>query len=355
MNITRIQATIEPMALSRPYTIAFRTVDAVRNLIIRVETDAGLVGLGAGSPEPYVTGETLESALSAVENLQDELLSCDVRALQATLRALDKLVPKNPAARAALDIAFHDLHAQYLDKPLVDVLGRVHTCLPTSITIGIKSVEETLRESDEYVARGFFHLKVKLGHDLDIDLERLVKLRERHGTRINMRVDANQGYDLQQIRSFFARCTALDLELVEQPIAVVATPSLRELPWEYRKQIAADEALLSERTALDLLRPEPACGIYNIKLMKCGGIRPALGIAVIAQLSGIDLMWGCNDESCISIAAALHAAFASPATRFLDLDGSLDLGRDIASGGFVIEEGVMRLMDRPGLGVRLLP
>jgi L-alanine-DL-glutamate epimerase-like enolase superfamily enzyme len=80
-------------------------------------------------------------------------------------------------------------------------------------------------------------------------------------------------------------------------------------------------------------------------------VRPALRIAAIAEAAGVDLMWGCMDESVISIAAALHAAFASPATRYLDLDGSLDLARDVVDGGFVLEGGVMRTTDAPGLGV----
>ena len=89
--------------------------------------------------------------------------------------------------------------------------------------------------------------------------------------------------------------------------------------------------------------------------MKCGGISPALEIGRIAQRAGIELMWGCSDESCIGIAAALHAAFACRATRFLDLDGHLDLARDPARGGFTIVDGVMRLGDEPGLGVELEP
>ncbi len=85
--------------------------------------------------------------------------------------------------------------------------------------------------------------------------------------------------------------------------------------------------------------------------MKCGGVWPALRIAAIAETAGVSLMWGCMDESRISIAAALHAAFASPATRYLDLDGSLDLARDVVSGGFTLEDGVMRTTGASGLGV----
>ena len=85
--------------------------------------------------------------------------------------------------------------------------------------------------------------------------------------------------------------------------------------------------------------------------MKCGGVWPALRIAAIAEAAGVSLMWGCMDESVVSISAALHAAFASPATRYLDLDGSLDLARDVATGGFVISHGEMRTTPAPGLGV----
>ena len=85
--------------------------------------------------------------------------------------------------------------------------------------------------------------------------------------------------------------------------------------------------------------------------MKCGGIHQGKRIAEIARMAGIDLMWGCNDESVVSIAAALHVAFASPQTKYIDLDGSLDLAKDLATGGFILEDGLMRPTDAPGLGV----
>ena len=135
-----------------------------------------------------------------------------------------------------------------------------------------------------------------------------------------------------------------------------AFAEIRTLAPRLRARIAADESLHDEKDALALASPpgDPACGIFNIKLMKCGGVRPALRIATIAETAGIALMWGCMDESRISIAAALHAAFASPATRYLDLDGSLDLARDVVAGGFTLDGGVMRTTGAPGLGVTAL-
>ena len=355
MKIAEIDVRVERFELLRPYTIAYDTVDAVSNVIVRLRGDRGPSGFGAAAPSAYVTGETEESCAAALQGESLEwLLGQDVRTLPALCRELRQRLPANPAARAALDMALYDLLAQTLELPLADMLGRAHRKLPTSITIGIKPVENTLNEAEEYLARGFRVLKVKLGRSLEEDLERLHKLRERVGPAIQIRVDPNQGYDSEQVLRFVERTATLAIEFLEQPMPAGQVDALRALPSKVRGRIAADESLLDESDALDLVAPPPACGIFNIKLMKCGGIHPALRIAAIAETAGIELMWGCNDESIISISAALHTALASPATRYLDLDGSLDLARDVVEGGFVLDEGYLRTNDEPGLGVKAL-
>jgi len=355
MRITSVSSHLERLGLTRPYTIAFDTTDSVENLIVRVETEDGLLGLGAASPAPHVTGETVEACARALEPERVAwLVGRDVRSLSALCRELAGRAPEAPAARAAVDMALHDLLAQRLEVPLVELLGRAHDRLPTSITIGIKGVEETLAEAEEYVGRGFRILKVKTGLSLEEDVERLRRLRERcPETSVRLRADANQGYTGDQTLRFFRETEGLGIEFLEQPIPAAEVETLRSFPQAARDRIAADEALLSDRDAWSLAQAPRAAGIFNIKLMKCGGIFSAMRIAAVAELAGIDLMWGCMDESVISIAAALHAAFASPATRYLDLDGSLDLARDVAEGGFVIEDGVMRTTSAPGLGVRV--
>ncbi len=358
MKVRRAASALEEFALTRPYAIAGQEpLAAVGNVIVRLETDSGLVGLGAASPGEHVTGETIEATTAALSGDGVTWLEGrDVRELPLLCREAAARTPGAPAARAAVDVALHDLLAQHLGVPLVEMLGRAHRELPTSITIGIKPVSETLAEGEEYVGRGFRVLKVKIGDALDADLERLAKLRERLGPAIVIRVDANVGYTVEETARFFERTASLAIEFVEQPVPREAFAEIRTLPPRVRARIAADESLHDAKDALALASPpgEPACGIYNIKLMKCGGVRPALRIAAIAETAGIALMWGCMDESRISIAAALHAAFASPATRYLDLDGSLDLARDVVDGGFTLDAGVMRTTAAPGLGVRPL-
>jgi len=354
VRIRKAACRVERFPLTRPYAIAGQDpLIEVENAIVRIETDSGLVGFGAASPGEHVTGETFEACRAALEGGSlDWLVGRDALACNALCREAATRTAATPAARAAIDIALHDVAARHLGLPLVDVLGRAHEALPTSITIGIKPVDETLAEAAEYLARGFKALKVKIGDALDLDVERLVRLRERVGPEVLVRVDANIGYTIEETARFFERTAPLQIEFVEQPVPREAFEEIRTLSPRRRARIAADESLHGEKDALALAAPEPACGIYNVKLMKCGGIRPAMRIAAIAETAGIALMWGCMDESRISIAAALHAAFASPATRFLDLDGSLDLARDVVEGGFTLESGVMRTLDAPGLGVR---
>ncbi len=354
MKIVQVESWKESVTLSTPYTIAFKTIDAVELIFVRLTTENGLVGVGSASPSEQVTGESVDQCVAALspERLES-LVGCDARRLGELCERVRRDYVETPAAHAALDMALHDLFTQHLGLPLVDFLGRCHDGLATSVTVGIQSVEKTLEETRNYVGQGFRCLKLKLGHSFDEDEERLRKLREEFGLELLIRVDANQGYSVDETLRLEQLADRFALELIEQPMAADAIDPMREFPESLRRRLAADESLLNEQDALRIVSAPPACGIFNIKLMKCGGVSPGLRIASIALAANCEVMWGCNDESIVSIAAALHVAYASPATKYIDLDGSLELSRDPASGGFEIREGRMYLTDQPGLGVTL--
>jgi L-alanine-DL-glutamate epimerase-like enolase superfamily enzyme len=352
MKIKDIRVWSTDLGNTKPYTIAFKTVDEVRNAFVEITLQDGTTGIGAGNPSEYVVGENLSQTLEALSPQRLEfMMGRDIRELRQLLAELLIHFPHNPAARAALDIALHDAFTKMLGIPLVKYLGQKIRALPTSNTIGIKNVEETLKEAEEYGKRGFSILKVKLGKDLEEDIERLVKLREKFGKKFVIRIDANQGYTAQQTIDFYNRTRHLDIELIEQPLPAKAVAEMKQLPDHIKKIIAADESLIGPRHAIELIKPPLASGIFNIKLMKCGGIDQGLKIADIAAYEGVELFWGCNDESIVSITAALHAAFSCAHTKYIDLDGSLDLARDEVRGGFILKDGVMYCSDEPGLGV----
>ena len=209
-------------------------------------------------------------------------------------------------------------------------------------------------EAQEYIDQKFQILKVKLGVTVEEDVERLVKLREKYGDSVRIIIDVNQAYDTAETIRFYQAIQTLNIELIEQPMPAKDIREMTQLPDDIRALIAADESLVDVSSAHTLVKENRGCGFFNIKLMKCGGLTQALQIAEVASRNNISLMWGCNDESIISIAAALHTAFSCPHTKFIDLDGSFDLEDDVVSGGFVLKDGVMSISDKPGLGVEEL-
>ncbi|QDK79953.1 dipeptide epimerase [Spirosoma sp. KCTC 42546] len=355
MRINAIRAYCRDLTLTKPYTIAYQTISTVENVFLEIELVHGIVGIGASNPSPEVVGESPDQVL---QNLQSEwvnsLVGRDIRLFNSLIDEARHQFPNAPGTLAALDIALHDAFGQYLGVPIVQFYGQKIRSMPTSVTIGIMNLADTLAEAAAFYQQGFRVLKVKTGLNVDGDIERIVKLREIYGKNLTIRVDANQGYSLADLQKFLAATRFVDVELVEQPLPVGQELELLALPDETRRLLAADESLKGHKAALKLAHQPQPFGIYNIKLMKCGGIRAALAIAIIAKPANISLFWGCNDESRVSIAAALHVAFACSNTRYIDLDGSLDLAEDIVTGGFILKDGLMRPTNEPGLGLTSL-
>jgi len=356
MKIIAVRSYLKNMALTKPYTIAYNTFSDVSLAFFEVELENGIIGYGSGSPAEDVVGETTEqTAVNLKTEFVQNFVGRDIRQFQQLIFESIQQFPHLPGTQAAIDIALHDAFGKFIGISIAAFYGQKIKALATSVTIGIKNVEETLAEAKGYKDLGFKILKVKTGLDVQEDIERVVKLKEQFGNHFTIRVDANQGYTIQDLKKFINATKGKDLELIEQPMPVGTEKELLILTHEERKLLAADESLKDPQAALKFASTEPPFGIYNIKLMKCGGLVGALGIANIANNAHIDLFWGCNDESIISITAALHVAYACPNTKYIDLDGSLDLAEDLVKGGFEIVNGEMQINQEPGFGFTLLP
>ena len=351
MKIVAVRAYLKKMALKKPYTIAYNTFSDVALAFLEIELANGMIGYGSGSPAEEVVGETTEQTVANLNtSFVANLVGRDICHFQEIIFESNLQFPHLPGTLAAIDIALHDAFGKYLGVSVASFYGQKMNALPTSMTIGIKGLDETLEEAKEYAAMGFKVFKVKTGMDVKEDIERIKALYTSFGKDYTIRVDANQGYDLEQLQLFLKATSSYPLELIEQPLPVSREQDLLQLSAAERKCLTADEALKDPHAALQLATGEQAFGIYNIKLMKCGGLIGAKEIATIAQHAGIDLFWGCNDESIISITAALHIAYACPNTKYIDLDGSFDLMEDLVSGGFEVQDGGLVINNAPGFG-----
>lgn len=341
MRITRLEAWLVNLRLAEPYSVAYEHVDHAPNIFLRIETNKGLIGLGCVNPDEPICGETPQSVLGALDGpVREALIGADPRYVTRLRERLRKLLPDAPGARAGIDMALYDLLGKLAGLPIYQLLGGYRDRIATSVTIGILGEAETVQRAKDFAAQGFRALKLKGGLDADEDIVRVLAVRGAVGQRIALRFDANQGYDLADSLRFIQATRSAKLELVEQPTPRDALGELASVTRKAPLPIMADESLMGLRDAFRIARGGLA-DMINVKLMKCGGIGPAMEIASVARSARLEVMVGCMDESALGIAAALHFALAHPAVEYADLDGHLDLIDDPAAGVVILKKGML--------------
>ena len=215
MQIKNVRVWSENLKLTKPYSISYETIDSVKNVFVHIELEDGTWGIGSGSPAEFVTGEDNSSCINALKDYSNDLLlNKNINSIESLCKSINKILPSNPAARAALDIALFDAYSKIKKVPLFKIFGRCHDSFYTSITIGIKSIEESAKEAEEYVARGFHLLKVKTGSNVEHDIDLIHKLRETIGVSVGIRVDANQGYTKNDLIKFVKNTEKQNIELI---------------------------------------------------------------------------------------------------------------------------------------------
>jgi L-Ala-D/L-Glu epimerase len=323
------------LPLLHPFRIARGEAETVaRSALIRVRSN-GREGVGEATPiERY--GESVESVAAYFDSHQ--LASDDPYRLEALLHAG---IP--PAARAGLDLALHDLIGKELGKPLYALLGLDPARTPqTSRTIGIAGPAETMEKVAEVAGAPILKVKLGLGTQAQ-QIETIAAIRSRYTGTI--RIDANEGWNVESAVTILRELERYDVEFCEQPIPAGHPEELRAIRERVPVPIVADEDAL---VASDLPALRDCVDGVNVKLAKTGGIRGALAAIHTARAMGMKVMIGCMVESAIAATAAAHL---SPLADWADIDGPLLISRDPFEGVRYEAEKLI-LPDAPGLGVR---
>ena len=355
MKITDIQFGMLRVPLKTPFKTALRTVSTIEDIVVMVRTDDGHVGYGSAPATAVITGDTHGSIMDAVRHyISPRLIGQDIANLNHLTQLIQSAMEKNTSAKAAVEIAIYDLWGQLYGAPLYKLLGGGDPVITTDITISVDYIDKMVADSISAVERGFESLKIKVGKDIGVDIERTKAIHAAVEGRALLRLDANQGWTAKQ--AVYALQTLEDagvkLELVEQPVKAYDLEGLRYVTERVHTPVMADESVFGPMEVIELIRMR-AADIVNIKLMKTGGISNAVRIADICGMHGIDCMIGCMLESSIGVAAAVHLAVAkSDVITKVDLDGPSLCQYDPVKGGVIFNESEISITDAPGLGIR---
>lgn len=339
--------------LKKPFKTAIRSVNSVDDVIIKIITDTGNVGFGSAASTALVTGDTTESIEGAIKNyIKKSIVGMDIENLEGILLKLNSCIVKNTSAKAAVDIAIYDLYGQLYKAPLYKLLGGCRNKIETDITISVNSPEEMTRDSIEAVKLGYKTLKIKVGKDSRLDIERMKSIRKAVGYDVKLRIDANQGWEPKEAVRTLRKIedADVDIELVEQPVVASNLEGLKLVTDNVDIPVMADESVFSPKDAAKVMEMR-AADLINIKLMKTGGIYNALKICSLAEVYGMECMLGCMLEGKVSVTAAVHLAAAKSVITKIDLDGPVLCSRDDVVGGAIYDNNNITLSEKPGLGI----
>ncbi|ABR46702.1 Mandelate racemase/muconate lactonizing protein [Alkaliphilus metalliredigens QYMF] len=354
MKIIDIKVGRILIPLKKPFKTALRTVEHVNNIIVKIETDTGHVGYGEAPPTGVITGDTRGSIAGAIkEHIKNNILGMDIANFEEIMIRLEKSLVKNTSAKAAVDIALYDLFGQLYNAPVYKLLGGYRKEMTTDITVSVNDPEEMVKDSMDAVSRGFKTLKIKVGKNINLDLQRMDAIREAVGDDIHLRLDANQGWSSKEAIYAIKKMEdkGFNIEFVEQPVKAEDLEGMKAVTENVSTLILADESVFSPKDAIEIIRNR-AADIINIKLMKTGGIRNALRICAIAEMYGVECMIGCMLESKLSVTAAVHLAAAKSVITKVDLDGPLLCKEDPIEGGAIFQDYKITVSDDPGFGFK---
>jgi o-succinylbenzoate synthase len=350
------QIEVYPITLDykEPFRIASGSSVQSHNVIVKIVTDYGVVGWGESSPSERVTGENSRTVMRALEKIAPRLIGMCPPRIEQSVELMDSLVEKNPAAKASIDMALHDVLGKTVCKPLFMLMGGYRTQVLTDITLSIKHPKEMAKDAVKAVKKGFKALKVKVGVDPAEDVERVKMIHDAVGSSTQIRIDANQGWTPKQALQALNKMSRFDIQFAEQPVPAGDLKGLAEVRKKSSIPIMADESVHSPEDALRLIQAE-AVDLINIKLMKSGGILKGKKIAATAEAAGVPCMIGCMGESEIGIAAGAHLAAAVKNIQHADLDSDL-LHREkiVKKGGAKVKDSMRVFSRQSGLGIEEL-
>jgi o-succinylbenzoate synthase len=349
--------TIEPIAvrlpMRKPVIMAGEEVRQADNVLVRIEADNGLVGWGEAASAPTMTGETVASMIAAVHHLMPALDGRDPHDIAGTLAAMQGRMYGNHGAKAAIEIALHDLVGRATSRPAHALLGaRRRSRLVVLAVIGGGDAAGDLDDAAKKKAEGFTAFKIKVGIDTpERDARRTREICQLLGADSVISADANQGFSTAAAIEFVQAIKGAGLDFFEQPVPADDLAGMAAVAAATDIAIGADEGIHSRDDIARHHERKAARGV-SLKAIKLGGLRALVDAAALCERLGMRVNLACKTgESSIACAAALHVAAVIPEIAWgLTLTNGA-LGADLTAQPVRIDQGQAGVLDRPGLGI----
>ena len=351
--------SIEPIAVSlpmkKPVKMAGETVTRADNIMVRVEAEDGAVGWGEAAAAPTMTGETVASMMAAVAHMAPGLIKRAADDFAGIVAAMDAQMYGNGGAKAAIEIALHDLVGRATGQPLHALLGgKRRDRIPLLAVIGSGETNADVREAQERLGAGFTIFKLKVGVDTpEADAARTRAVCDALGRDVLISVDANQGWNADAGVRYVRAVADSSLDFFEQPVPAHDLAGMAQVAAASRVLIGADEGIHSPADIAHHHAAKAASGV-SLKAIKLGGVQAVLQASRLCERLGMNLNISCKTgESSVASAAALHVAAAAPALAWGLTVTSPGLAEDVVTDPLRIEHGHIMVLNKPGLGVEV--
>lgn len=356
MKITNIETIALTVPLLRPAVIASGSAKTGFHVLIRIHTDAGIIGIGEASPIASTDADTPGSIVEVIgKRIAPRLTGCDPRRMQACMALVHTAIPGNQCAKAGVDIALHDLVGKALGVPVYQLLGGRCRDVMNIIEadIWIDTPEAMAGMAKEAAGRGVSAFEIKIGKDPAIDLQRVEAIRKTVGPAARLRIDCNEGYSAGTELKVLREMEALDLVYIEQPVPRWDIEGMRRIADALDTPICADQSAYTPQDVMRLL----GCGAADLVCIKIpkSGLFHAATINAICETSGVRCTLGSMLPLGIGAAAIHHFAMAM---RNVDVDMGGVYGSpldyfvdDVVQVSTVAADGAIRLSEAPGLGI----
>lgn len=354
LTIRQVEIYKLTVPLIEPFSTSLGTEDAANNVLVKISTEEGITGFGECSPYMPINGESQDTCFIVGQYFAKALKGKNPLNIEKCIRLMDTIIYGNSSIKSAFDMALYDIAAQQAGVPLYKFLGGENTKpIITDYTVSIGDAEKMAAEALKIKEQGYPAIKVKLGKNGTEDVERIRAIRDAVGNEIPVRIDANQGWKVNEAIETLNALKEFNIQYCEEPIAKWKFMKLKKVKKNSPIPIMADESCSDDHDAERLIELE-ACDMINIKLGKAGGIFKAIKMAKMAGEAGMHLQVGAMLESRLGMTGFVHFALSSPAIQHFDFDTALMFREDPVTNGIRYEaNGLIRITETPGLGATI--